>query len=87
MNEPFDIIWSRIIEHQGDVFYTVSRLEFVYRVQGKVVKTNRTNYNISKSDFLKAHKMIPMTGPGAISNLVRGSSYIWAILHDSRIMT
>jgi hypothetical protein len=31
--------------------------------------------------------MMPIDGPGAIRDLVRGSAYIWAILNDKRIIS
>jgi hypothetical protein len=48
---------------------------------------SRTAYRISQSEFRKAHEMMPIKGPGEISQLVRGPSYVWAILHDPRIRT
>jgi hypothetical protein len=29
--------------------------------------------------------MLPINGPGEIGEIVRGPSYVWAILHDRRI--
>jgi hypothetical protein len=33
----------------------------------------------------KAYELAPLSGPGEINKLVRGSSYVYAILHDERI--
>ncbi|ADL08862.1 hypothetical protein Toce_2149 [Thermosediminibacter oceani DSM 16646] len=54
-------------------------------VESDAVITDRTNYKLQKSDFSKAFKMMPTDGPGQISNIVRGSAYIWAMLNDQRI--
>ncbi len=46
---------------------------------------SRTEYAISKVDIKKASKLLPISGPGQISQIVRGPSYLWAVLHDERI--
>lgn len=38
-----------------------------------------------KSDFLKAYRLVPIRGPGKIKDVVRGASYVWAVLHDSLV--
>ncbi len=40
---------------------------------------------VSIVDFYKAYDLIPINGPGAINNLVRGPANVWVVLHDSRI--
>ena len=64
---------------------TIQNLEFTYEISGDVLIPSRTEYNLSKSDVGKILERIPLKGPGEISNDVRGPSYLWAILHDSRI--
>ena len=81
----FNTVWTRILKHQGEVFYTVTNKELTYHVIDNAVLTNRTNYPINKSQFIKAYEIGDLQGPGQISNLVRGSSYVFAILTDSRI--
>ena len=46
---------------------------------------NRINYSLSKGDLMKVYPRVPMKGPSEIASLVRGPSYVWAILHDARI--
>ena len=58
---------------------------FTYRIEGDVLRTSRTNYNLAKSDFQKAYEMVPIKDPSDLKGLVRGSPYIWAILNDPRI--
>ena len=70
---------------EGEAFRTIQNLEFTYEITGDVFVPSRTEYNISKSDVKKVLERVPLKGPGEISNDVRGSSYLWAILHDSRI--
>jgi len=81
----FEEIWERIIANAGRIFHTINGLPFTYRIKGTIVLPSRTDYQISMSDFEKAYEMVPIRGPGVISNIVRGSAYVWAILHDQRI--
>jgi hypothetical protein len=53
-------------------------------VVGSAVVPNRTNQNISKSDFEKAIKFLPLANTTPVQHL-RGPSYIYAILMDKRI--
>jgi hypothetical protein len=80
-----DAVWSRIKSLQGEEFETKTGKPFTYEVSGNVFRPNRTKYNITKGDFERALEEFPLDGPGAISNLVRGSAYIWAVLHDLRV--
>ena len=81
-----DVVWSRIERHAGETFLTKTGKSFRYAVRGSVVRPDCTNQNLSKSEFAKALAAWPLDGPGRTSRLVRGSAYIWAILHDSRIL-
>ena len=78
-------IWKRIIAYEGKEFRTISNLPFTYTINGNSLCPSRTEYNISKSDFAKAYELVPISGPGEITKLVRGPAYIWGILHDERI--
>jgi len=84
---PFEEIWSRIAEHAGETFHTIPprSLEFTYSVDRNGFYPSRTVYRISKEDFRTAYQMVPIKGPGVINNIVRGPSYVWAVLHDQRI--
>ena len=81
----FDEIWKRIVLHKGEIFHTKTGKEFTYHIRGDIFLPSRTRYNIAKSDFLTAYRMVPIDGPGVINNIVRGPAYIWAVLHDQRI--
>ena len=82
-----DQVWQRIKNHSGDMFKTITGLDFTYEIgtSANILIPSRTDYNISKSDAEKVLDRVPLKGPGEISDDVRGSSYLWAILHDSRI--
>ena len=85
MLADFNVAWKKIVEHEGEVFLTKMGLEFVYRINGNILRTNRTDYGIHKSNFSSAWRSLPTEGPGALSRTIRGSSYVWAILNDIRI--
>lgn len=81
----FAVVWNRILACEGEQLETITGLPFTYEISGEIFIGSRTQYNISKSDFERAYAHVPIQGPGVISNLVRGSAYIWAVLHDRRI--
>ena len=83
--KSFEEIWSRIIEHAGETFHTKKGLPFTYKIIGEMFVPSRTKYMISKNDVKKAYQMLPLSGPGEINQIVRGPSYLWAVLHDKRI--
>ena len=78
-------VWSRIQQHEGENFETITGRPFTYEVDGNSIITSRTDFKLSKSDVEKVLGRVPLKGPGEITNDVRGPSYIWAILHDERI--
>ena len=85
MKPNINDVWTRMIDLEGSDFETKTGLPFTYKISGEVFYPSRTKQNISKSDFAKALQHVPINGPGDISNMVRGSAYIWAVLHDHRI--
>jgi hypothetical protein len=83
--ERFEEVWRRIVAHEGDEFRTTTGLPFTYEIAGDILHPSRTKYNIAKSQVAKAFELVPFDGPGIINAIVRGPSYVWAILHDARI--
>jgi len=83
--ELFEHRWKQIQRNSGKPFHTITGLEFTYSIEGDYLIPSRTYYKISKKDFEKVFDMGPLKGPGEISNDVRGSAYVWAIMHDKRI--
>ncbi len=81
----FEEVWVRIRKRAGETFFTKTGIRFTYRVEGDRLLLNRTSYSLSKRDFMKAFPMVPVKGPSEIASMVRGPSYVWAILHDARI--
>ena len=86
-DRPFnlDTIWSRLRAHAGDEFETKTGKPFTYEIDGHVFRPSRTARNIHATNFEKVIGLLPIDGPGEISNVVQGSAYVWAVLHDRRI--
>lgn len=86
MNKPvFREIFSRIKAYQNKLFHTKTGLEFSYSIDGNGFYPSRKKYRISISDIEKAYKLVPFDGPGVVNEIVRGPTYLWAVLHDPRI--
>ena len=82
----FEKIWNNIVSCQGQTFYKIGGQPFTYIVDGSAIIPNCAKQRLAKANFAKyAEDFIGPAGPGAFSNLVRGSSYVWAILNDDRI--
>ena len=81
----FNNVWERTLNHQGEIFYTVTKIPFTYQVNGNSVVPDHTKYPINKSQFIKVYEMKDIQRPGQISNIIRGSAYVFAILTDDRI--
>lgn len=82
----FEDKWNRIVNHAGEEFSTKKNIPFSYKIVNDCVVPDRTDYPLSKSNFQKAEKFELLEGPGQIRNLVRGPSYVFAILTDKRIL-
>lgn len=80
-----EAVWARLHAVEGEVFKTVSGLEFTYAMKRDALVVDRARQNLPKSQFAKALALVPLEGPGAISKRVRGPFCIWAILHDARV--
>lgn len=82
-----DEVWAQIKSLEGQEFQTKSGKPFTYIVSGHTLRVSRTSYGLSISEFAKVLGRVPFKGPGTVSNDVRGPSYIWSILHDSRVLS
>lgn len=78
-------IKSKLIELEGETFYTQRKIPFTYKFVSKnaICISERKAYNISIANFEKAIDINP-TKPSEITNLVRGGSYVFGIIKDSR---
>ncbi len=78
-------VWGRIKAHEGQVFKLVRGEPLTYRVDDNVLVTSRSRQELRIGDFEKVLAIVPVKGPGEINQMVRGPSYIYAILDDPRI--
>ena len=81
----FNTIWKRVMEHQSELFYTITGLGFTYQVINDAVITSRTSRKLTRQNFEKAYSYFPLNGPGQINNIVQGPAYVYAILSDRRV--
>ena len=79
-----ELVWERIRDCAGQEFRTVSGLPFTYQVPGNYLCVDRTNRNLSRTNFAKALPRLPAAGPGQLAGR-QGASYTWAILMDPRV--
>jgi hypothetical protein len=80
-----ETIWLRLKEHAGEEFQTKFGVLFTYRLEVNTFHPSRTLHQAGKSDFIKALKLVPFDGPGAINKTAHCPAYIYGVLHDSRI--
>ncbi len=78
-------VWNLLRTLEGEEFHTKTGKPFTFSVSGDVLRVSRTEYNLSKGNFAKGLAIVPIEGPGTVQSLVRGPSYVWAILHDARV--
>ncbi|WP_017581291.1 hypothetical protein [Nocardiopsis valliformis] len=80
----FETVWRSIEAHAGQVFHTKRGIPFSYAVRYGQVHLDNTNRILPRTDFVKAHGLMPLSGPGELPGL-QGPSYIFGILTDRRI--
>ena len=85
LKPSFAEIWKRIIVSEGEEFRTNTNLPFTYEINSNSLFPSGTEYKIPKTEIAKAYELVPINSPSVITKLVKGPSYILAILHDERI--
>jgi hypothetical protein len=81
----FDGVWPRIVDHAGQLFRTTTGLPFHYTIEHNCIVPDRTGHPLHQSQVRIALDHWPVRGPSELNRLVRGPSYIYAILADRRI--
>lgn len=79
-----DVVWQRIVAHQGERFRQIRGKEFTYTIVGQGAALSTTNQTLPKSIFAQALERMPVRSTTPLQDL-RGPSYLYAILMDSRI--
>jgi len=80
----FEAVWDRIKQHQGKKFVQIRGGGFTYAIIGGALLPDRTRQQILKSHFEEAFGLVPLENTVPVQHL-RGPSYIYAVLMDSRI--
>lgn len=70
---------------RAKLFILCGGCEFAYQVNGNSIRVNRANQNLTYSNFEQAIEMWPVNGLGELSQTIRGSAYVYALLADARI--
>lgn len=79
-----DKVWANIRKHEGETFYTVTNIEYHYVFKDNYILVNNDpRRRITKASFEKALEIENPT-PSKIN--LRGQSYIYGIITDSRII-
>ena len=73
-----------IRDAEGADFETKTGKPFTFTVEGSILRTNRTRQTLSKANFTMALELWPFE-PGEVNQQIRGSAYVWGILHDGRV--
>jgi hypothetical protein len=85
-NMNIDIIWNNIKRHEGEIFRTVTGVEYVYVVHSDYFLVNNLPSRRITKEMIKKAVALPNPTVRKI-NLegLRGPSYIWGIITDRRI--
>ena len=79
-----DRVWKNILKYEGETFYTVTNIEYTYVAKDNYILVNNDpRRRISKANFEKALR-VENPSPSKIN--LRGQSYIYGIITDSRIL-
>jgi hypothetical protein len=86
----FSKVWRRIRDHVGRPFRTKRGLPFTYQFAGEetlrpITRGRPVNRVLPKGEFEKAWMRLSGSGPGELQD-VQGSSYVFGILADKRIV-
>lgn len=84
MRRDWDQTWQRIVALEGETFHQKRGKPFQYKIQYGMLHPTTTNHQLARSQFEKALERMPLDGPGGLQDL-RGPSYLWAILSDTRV--
>ena len=81
-----ETIWNNIKHHEGEAFYTKTRIEYSYVVYADYLLINDLkSRKITKSTFDKAMRIVSPTPRKIELEGFRCHSYIWGIITDKRI--
>lgn len=74
-------IWDKVVSMEGRKFATSRGKKFSYKVTGEYIVVRDSQARIPRSQFDKAQKMWPVTGPSRLVG-VYAPSVVWAVMRD-----
>ena len=77
-------VWECIVRNQGKEFQQIRGKIFTYKIKGKSISLDTTNYTIPKSHIEKALSRYPFENTTVIQDLI-APSYIYAIMMDEKV--
>lgn len=82
-----DRVWSNICKYEGEIFFTVRKIQYTYRVEKDYILVNNDKRRkITKLSFQKALSLENPTPSRINSENIWGPSYVYGIITDSRII-
>lgn len=83
-----EVVWRRVVSHQGEQFQTVRGLPFTFEVEGAGIwffrEGKRVNRKLTRTQFEVAVSRCPLARTTEISDLM-DYPYVFAVLTDRRI--
>jgi hypothetical protein len=76
-----DPLWDKVVSMEGHRFSTSRGKKFTYKVTGEYVVVKNSSARIPRSQFAKAQKMWPVTGPSQLVG-VYAPSVVWAMMKE-----
>jgi len=83
--DDYDWVWTNILDHEGEKFYTVTGEPCSYKISGNQIVLLNTNRNIPRSNIERALTIEKPTVSKLSAMNLQGPSYILAIITDPRI--
>lgn len=76
-----DTIWDKVVSMEGRRFATSRGKKFSYKVTGEYIVVRDSQARIPRSQFDKAQKMWPVSGPSRLVG-VYAPSVVWAVMKE-----
>jgi hypothetical protein len=83
-----DLVWARLKAHQGEVFFTATRLPFTYQIEGNGLwffrEGDRINRKLTRAQVNTGVARCPIAKTTEIADLI-DYAYLFGLLTDSRV--
>lgn len=85
----FESVWLNIIKNESNTFETITGRNFSYKISDSVlhpIVEGKEIRNISKNNIEKAFSEWSVSRPSDFSASIQGTSYLFALFSDKRIV-